>query len=373
MNYKNSALKVLEVSGEPIERGKQIGEAKRPEIKEFIEQLHNNYCKCVGEVLSIDELVNYMSKSVNYSKKYCLDLYNEMLGISHGANIDMNKILFINLFLELVNLRSPLLHEKLLGCTSFGITSEATLNKHCYIGQNFDMEQFYKDYSYILKIKDGNSSTMIFTFAGVLGCAGFNSQGIGVSINYLQSRDIERGGMLFPFVVRNILKQTIIGDAIGAAMIGEHACGINYLIGDASGNYFDVEVSGKDLDIIYPAEGILSHSNHYLSPSLKKLDMMVFDTSTSSSITRRGNTVVRQQVMKSLLLQNRGKIDLDSIKEIVANHTNYPYSICRHGNVNESSLINNETVASIIFDLSDRTMYAANGVPCENSFYKYTL
>ena len=87
---KNSALEVLEVSGEPIEIGRQIGIAKQMEIKEFVNILHNNYCKCVGKFLSIDDLVDTMSESIKRSQKYCPDMYDELLGISQGSGIDMN-------------------------------------------------------------------------------------------------------------------------------------------------------------------------------------------------------------------------------------------------------------------------------------------
>lgn len=363
---------LLEVSGDALERGKQVGIAKASLIKDFYEIIYNSYHDTLSQDIKENKMTSLMEMNMLFSKKYCSELYWELVGISEKSGVNIDRIFFINSFLELVNLKFPTLQGELLGCTTFAANKETTVDNNSYIGQNFDMEQFYKDYAYIMLIKEENRTSLVFTFAGVLGCAGFNSHGIGVTINYLQARDISNG-IIFPFTVRNILKQNIIGDAIGAATIGKRACGINYLIGDSSGNVFDIETSGKDFEIIYSSSGTMGHSNHFIDMSMKKLDMMVYDPSYSSSISRRGSTVVRYHTINKLLRDKKGEISLKYIKEITTNHINFPYSICRHGNIDDPENVRNLTVASLIFDLSNKVMYAAKGNSCNNDFYKYDL
>ncbi len=61
-----------------------------------------------------------------------------------------------------------------------------------------------------------------------------------------------------------------------------------------------------------------------------------------------------------------GKVTVDRLKEILADHVNYPESICRHGASVKSTF-------SIILNLNTLTMLLAKGNPCEVKYNEYRL
>ena len=71
--------------------------------------------------------------------------------------------------------------------------------------------------------------------------------------------------------------------------------------------------------------------------------------------------------MRALLDQHRGSIDRQILESILADHSAGPGSICRHDARGFS------TVVSLIYDPSERGMWAANGNPCEEPFRQYSL
>ncbi|ADL52825.1 C45 family autoproteolytic acyltransferase/hydolase [Clostridium cellulovorans] len=368
----NKKLKVLEVSSNPIERGLQIGEENAFLIKEFVSMVHENYRELCGGILEIEEVREHLGKCLDISQKFAPDLYIELEGIAKASNVAIDDIIFINSFLELINFRFPKTCKEIFGCTSLGVANDNEDNKKVYVAQNYDMEKYYKDYITLIKIKERETDTLLITFAGVLGCIGFNSCGIGLNINYLQANDLGTG-ILYPFVVRKALQQNRIGDALGAITTGFKASGMNYLLSDSLGNIFDIEMAGKDFDILQMKDGFMSHSNHYKSEKLIKKDMMAYDLSLDSSFSRRGSTIIREHVCNKLLNKRKESFVLEDIKNILTDHTNYPYSICKHGDLNEDKYRGNETVFSSIFDLESREAHIAIGTPCKSDYFKYKL
>jgi isopenicillin-N N-acyltransferase-like protein len=78
------------------------------------------------------------------------------------------------------------------------------------------------------------------------------------------------------------------------------------------------------------------------------------------------SSLVRYNRARRLLKNNLGKITAQTMMEALADHAGYPRSICYHGALDN-------TVFSVVIDLSSLTMYLAWGNPCEAEFRKYDL
>jgi isopenicillin-N N-acyltransferase-like protein len=82
---------------------------------------------------------------------------------------------------------------------------------------------------------------------------------------------------------------------------------------------------------------------------------------------------VRYNRAVRLMRSQRGKMSLKSFQAILSDHVNYPQSICNHIDENDPSLERQQTIASLLMDLTTRTMYVAWGSPCQAEYFSYKL
>ena len=71
------------------------------------------------------------------------------------------------------------------------------------------------------------------------------------------------------FVSRAVLAARTPSEAIRAACNRHRAAGYNHLIAHVSGEMYNIEVSAEDFEVIYGAEGVLAHTNNYVSPHMR--------------------------------------------------------------------------------------------------------
>ena len=206
----------------------------------------------------------------------------------------------------------------------------------------------------------GAPAALVMTFAGVLGCVGFNAAGLGVGINFLEACDVGIG-VLYPFIVRRLLSQVRVGDALGAVIVAPRASGMHYLIGDTHSLLASVEVSGMHHDVSLTTDGLIAHANHYTSPSMRRYDTMVGISARDTTVSRRGSTLVRQHIAETALRRGTGDIYKEYLMNLCRDHVNYPYSVCYHGNQDLPLEERSATVASLIMELRRKEIQINTG------------
>ena len=138
-------LTTLTLTGSPHERGYQHGKALKDGIHRFYQAWTKHLENESLLKLTQTELLNFARKSGSYIEQYAPDIYEEMKGIAKGAEIDFDKVLFINCFDEEYVFHTvqklavgmtgpPSPGAPLAGCTSFAAFSEATADGKVYIG-----------------------------------------------------------------------------------------------------------------------------------------------------------------------------------------------------------------------------------------------
>jgi isopenicillin-N N-acyltransferase-like protein len=165
-------------------------------------------------------------------------------------------------------------------------------------------------------------------------------------------------------VSRAVLAARTPADAIRAALNRRRAAGYNHLIVHVSGEMYNVEVSAQDFDVIYGIEGMLAHTNNYLSRRMRAIEKDSDELIASRVRYNRATRLMRSQ---------RGKLSLKFFQAILSDHVNYPQSICNHIDENDSPLERQQTIASILTDLTARTMHVAWGPPCQAEYHSYKL
>jgi isopenicillin-N N-acyltransferase-like protein len=361
-----SSIPILHLKGLPQEVGEKHGEEFKDSIRELFDLLCQNFLAYAPVKFSKGSLVDLNMKNAAFGQEYAPDIMQEMLGIARGAGVPFQSIFFLNSAFNLINFGDIRATIPLLGCTSFGVTSEATAHGRVCIGQNYDAFKFLERYPVVLKIENGlNPCALVYTTAGVVANAGMNQCGLGVNVNYLCASDVGFG-VLTSIIIRKILQAERFGDAIGAVLSVKRASGANYVIGDATGGVVNIETSSKDYEILYPTDGIITHSNHFISPHMR-----CYQIDRPNMI---GDSIARNYRTRELLRKQTGKIEDSLLMKIMQDHANFPSSICFHGRRQEANADGDVcTVASMVQNLGELSMHLSKGVPCKVGYTSFSI
>lgn len=355
----------VELSGTHYEIGYQHGEFFKDTIHRIIkdnastliEQIENKAHNKVTE----KELHEFSERYMPYAQEYCPEMMEEIRGIADGAGVSFEDIFFINCHLDMRDLTYPFLsQEMMLGCTTFGASCTATRNGESIIAQTYDWGDIFQCGSALLRIKAiGEPEVLVFTIAGMVGCAGMNSNGIALVINRLVAKD-SKPGVPYPFIIRKALMQVRIGNGIYSVTNANRSSGLFYLVGDLNGEMIGIECSAKDYYVFYADNDYIAHTNHYVSARMQPYAVY--------SKPLAGDTIMRLSTANSRLANKCGDIVVEDIMELMRDHTGQPNSICRHSNEYASELSRSKTIAAIIMDLRTRRMWFAAGNACDTEF-----
>jgi len=303
--------------------------------------------------------LQYGMEHLPASKEYAPDLVDEVDGIAQGAGVAFEKAFFLNCFDEVSSYNPDLVNKAVHGCTAFGATGRATREGTTYVGQGWDMDEWYVPYLFRLLRPDGEPEALVLGHPSIIGGTGINSHGLAMVWNSLKPTDT-RVGAPCTFVLRKALQQQSLGELVGAIINCPRANGMNFIAG-ASYGVVDVEVTATKYSVTYGT--IVHHANHYEAPELK-----LYEEYLPNAVP---DTLVRTARMRQLLDERYGAIDLPACQEIMRDHGNYPGSICRHcipGRTNPW-----QTQSALIYVPAEGKVLASNGRPCETPFVEYTL
>lgn len=228
------------------------------------------------------------------------------------------------------------------------------------MGQNWDYKPGLKNNCVILKICQKNKPEIIMhTEAGIIGHKGINSSGIGICMNYIRcEKDLFKPGLPVWLKVRSLLNSDTLPQCLSILMNNIGPNSANIMVGHRDGEVIDAECAPNDVFFIYPRQGILTHSNHFLSKKLQAID---------SGKSLLPDTVIRSERARRLLDRNPVNT-LENMKSILEDHFGFPDSICRHENQKINLYAQWTTLTSLIYDLNEGTMYYTSGEPCQNKY-----
>src|SRR5499426_902307 len=295
----------------------------------------------------------------------------EMRGIADGSGQSEDTIALLNARYELAftlfgqeakqgQTKKELLELGLDGCTTFGLLPEATADRHTWLGQNWDWLEGVHGRTFVLRARrKGAPSFVCLTEAGIAGGKmGINECGIGLVENGLASSHDGRNPYQKPFHVRcrEVLDAQRFGEASQPVTDTPRTCSFNFVIGAAGGEIVDLEASPDHVSRLTPEDGIVTHSNHFLTSG--------HGVSLLEKIAP--NTLRRVDRMRRLLEPHRGAITFDHMRTAAADHAGAPYAICRHPDPSQPGERRTMTTGAVLIDLDARVMHVANGPPCSN-------
>ena len=349
-------IPILLTGGNPHERGRQHGELARDRIALSVERYMERFQHFAG--LSTGEVRTVAAEFAPLIRAYDPELLAEIEGVAAGAGFATEELLAVNCRSEIM-FRTPLPE-----CTSFGLQPEATADGHVYVGQNWDWAPDIKETLILLVIEQPPKPTVVLLDeAGMIGRMGLNASGIGLATNTLISEQRQLG-VPYNILLRGILNQTCMADAIGVLVRPERALAANYLIADAGGQTIDIEASPVHIDSLTPAGGIITHGNHFEGARLTGRDL---------SAERFPDSLYRSCRLRDRLTAHTGALTVDYIQEALRDQFGKPHAIARDADLNQDRFDQLETVASIIIDVTQRRFWLAAGAPDRYAYFEFEL
>ena len=352
-------IQIIELDqADPLSRGRAYGEAARDSIRDISEVYAELIGLFTGSTWS--QAVDGCGAHLPAAREYAPDLMEEVEGIAQGAGRSLEDIF-------LLNARSEVLFAPPAGgqeCTTILVLPEATAQGETIIAQNWDLFHGVKDFQVILKIPghDGKPPLVTFTEAGQVAKIGLNGAGLGLGVNALIT-DNSQVGVPWIFIARRILEATTLTQALGAILSTRRACSLNYLLAKAEGEGICLETAPVEEHFLWPEEGTLVHTNHFLRPCLRFRDL-------GPSFDSFPSTFIRYQRACRGLNSRRDRIDPAGIKKILTDHFDYPFSVCTHQNPVDEPAKRIQTCLSIITNLTKREVEFTVGNPCQSDYRK---
>ncbi len=362
----------VRVTGTPYERGRQYGAQARTRIHLSVQAYQRVFAHYAGwDWPAVRRAAAGFEAPVAAFRPAYLD---EMRGLADGAGLDLADVLAINVRTEVMYAakarQAPLAArapQPPAECSAFAIVPAAGGPAATLLGQNWDWLLHSAQTLIVLEARpDDGPDFVTVVEAGLLAKVGLNAAGLGLVTNALVT-DADTGSPGIPYhvLLRAILDCATVTEALKVLQAGMRSSSANYLIAHASGAALDVEAAPGDFTRLYPhfpGHGPLLHTNHFLSPRRSPVQDV--------SLWAMPSSAVRLQRLRA---GAQTAATLDDFRALLADHADYPHSICSHPDPDDHPLEQGATIASVLMDLNARRVWLAAGNPCQAPYHELDL
>ena len=347
-------IPVLEVRGTHREVGQQIGEQMKSALQRMLPRLRED----LPAGVTWEDMLQQSRLYLAHSRAVYPQFIEELEGIAEGAGLPFEE-LFVEMCEELWEAPAWRSNDQrqAKGCTDFVARSRATADGATLVAHTNDLSPQVEEDLVILKVQAEDEPEFMGVSVGGAGySAGFNAAGISMTGNQVSCSDIHPGVPRL-LIVRAILAARRLEEAMDACLLPQRASNYNNVIADAHGEVYSMEGSATDCEPIYIEGDILAHANHYVSLPMRRFEADRNDIAGS---------VIRHNRALRLLRENYGHLSPQRFQTLLADHANFPGSICKHG-------IESVTVFSIIINLNELRAWIGRGRPCQTTYLEHRL
>lgn len=359
-------IRTIDVHGTPYEMGIQHGQQVLADVRKLAHQrlLHCQDTSWSETVLPADRIMRLTEACLPAHAAYAPRVFDELTGISAATGVGLAELLIVNGFTDLVDVinnaqpgltTTPGTHAN---CTTFAVAPHQTVSGKGLIGQTWDMHWDTLPYVVLLRGHPQDAPAFLtFTLTGCVGMIGLNEAGIAVCINDLNGA-FGREGVTWPFVVREILRQTTLDDALRCITQAQLAGAHNYLIMDAHGTGCNVEAM-VGFQKITPLATYLAHTNRCLDAETHRYERVLSPEGTQNSEARyrRACAYLEQPPFSVASLMELTRDRSDGIDGICALHPDWQL----------------QTVGAVIMCPAAREFWCVWGLPTEHEYEKFSL
>ena len=297
----------------------------------------------------------------------------EMRGMADGAGLDLTDVLAINVRTEVMYSAKarnapravPSAEKRAPAeCSAFAQVPGPGQAGPTIIGQNWDWLLHAARTLVVLEVRQPDGPDFVTVVeAGLLAKTGMNAAGLGLVTNALVTdADVGEPGLPYHVLLRAELDCTTVTDALQVLQAGPRSSSANYLIAHASGTALDIEAAPGDFTRLYPLfpeDGVLRHTNHFLA-DIHPADLALWAMPSS---------VIRLQRLRAAGTART----LDDFRPVLADHADYPHSICAHPDPADHPCERGATIASVLMDLTAKHIWLAAGNPCQAPYERLDI
>jgi len=350
----------VRVAGTCYQRGRQYGSQASARVRRSVEAYRETFAHYAGWNWATvrREAARFETPVGEFRPAYL----EEMRGIADGAGLDLTDVLAINVRTEVMYAAEA---RQALGgkarapaeCSAFARVPAPGQEGPALLGQNWDWLLHSAQTLVVLEVRpDDGPDFVTVVEAGLLAKTGMNAAGLGLVTNALVTEaDAGEPGLPYHVLLRAILDCATVTDALKVLQARPRSSSANYLIAHASGAALDVEAAPGDftrLYPLYPQDGLLLHTNHFLAPLIGPGDLSLWSMPTSA---------VRLQRLRAAADAKT----LGDFGVLLADHADYPHGICAHPDPADHPCEQGATIASVLMDLGSRQLWLAAGNPCQ--------
>lgn len=386
----DNPINIVKLEGEDYDMGRQQGTLFRTEIKELYQKLTSSDEFLASKPFLIPKFLYkglatiFSSKMIrNPIQEYFPSQWDFLKGLSEGADISINKLLFLQAIDALgtqisdyetkENIASAFNH-----CSAVGVKGTRTDTGGTLMVKNWDGPEFLADYTIFRNIvpKNGKFSTIGSGVVGLIGINnGMNEKGLSIVYNYAYPIEIGNEGVPSMIIIREALENcSTVKETFELFKKYPRIGGANVMVADKTGDLAVIEVAPSNVEIrregLQKENSYLICTNHYLTPVMKKLEVprkAVYDENAAPAF--QGKPVHKTSILRyknaNTILENDAseKISLDFLnKEIQCSHgpENSPSELtfCNHG-------VEISTGFGVMVDVKNKHFFATLGKPCE--------
>lgn len=354
---------LITVTGAAYECGRQYGEQTRDRVHRSVEAYARVFQHYAG--WDWQRATSEAKQFLPAIEDFAPELVDELAGIADGAGLAIEDVLAINVRTEILysaRVRNAITLPAPAECTAIASVAPG---QHVVAGQNWDWIPFAQDTVVVLQAapEDGPAFVTVVE-AGLLAKLGLNSSGLAVMTNALAcTEDLGEAAVPYHVLLRALLGCHTTEEALERLKSASRASSANYLLVDESGKAVDVEArpgNAQKWHRIAPNEqGVLLHTNHFVSPDFDAVDYAELVPSTSKTRLAR----VTEEVVDMA-----DPTELSAFQTVLSDHTNQPDSVCRHPDTSLPLPEQTMTVTSVLIDLTDRRVKLSEGPPCRRGY-----
>ena len=272
----------------------------------------------------------------------------------------------------ILNARTEIMQAATMSRPAEGPTECTALysSSHAVLAQNWDWDHTAESMTVFLRVERTDTGRTILQICepGILGKAGLNDVGVGVTLNILGRKDLHgdsTAGVPVHVLLRAVLEQDSVEQAIACVERApkHYGCQSCFIIGDDKGSYAILEINGEVVDVARQAEPPV-HTNHYCG---------LGGVGVISNASQRNSTTARYD-RACALIEQVSDLDVDAVKGVLRDHaeSDWPVNVPwaedpRPGGMRVG------TVTAVVMDMAERKMYATPGSPRDYDFVELSL
>ena len=346
-----------ELSGSAHEIGQRQGQIFKGEIVREFQPALTRLCERLGgsEARVLDR---YRALYEPLFQKLAPRAIEEIEGLADGAELSYEQAFFAAIR---DGAKAPYVTPRHEGCTAFYCGPNTTRGGRVLIGQTKDTSAPLSRYQVLQLHYDDGLSVLTLKYPGWNAHIGVSSYGLGNIGNSLYAASPRSETAPFSLLKRLVMERKNVQDVLDAIadLTFENGC---FMMADEKTAVCLEFVAGQrsQRDVSKQAFG---HANSILDPGLKTLEE--YSANPSSDMA---SSDFRQKNIQRWLDDNKGNLDVETLKNAVADHEDFPNSICRHAPCGES-----RTTAAFIADLTARKAHICIGNPCSRQYREYSV